>query len=97
MVQIGAGSGPRWGFNGDEAKPTFSPSLLVRSGHFARDDQRPGECYCDAEERGVDAGSFSCSICHSFVRDGMIEFLGDSTHDLAGQTVALPEYPPEWE
>jgi len=27
--------------------------------------------------------------CHSFVRDGKIEFLTDSTHALAGQTVPL--------
>ncbi|HET6805314.1 MAG TPA: hypothetical protein VFH59_07745 [Frateuria sp.] len=30
-------------------------------------------------------------VCHSFVRNGRIEFLGDSTHSLAGQTVDLPE------
>lgn len=29
--------------------------------------------------------------CHSFVRGGRIQFLGDCTHDLAGQTVDLPE------
>jgi hypothetical protein len=29
-------------------------------------------------------------VCHSFVRDGRIEFLADSTHALAGQTVELP-------
>lgn len=29
-------------------------------------------------------------VCHSFVRDGRIEFLGDCTHALAGQTVDLP-------
>ena len=28
--------------------------------------------------------------CHSFVKDGQIQFLGDCTHSLAGQTVALP-------
>jgi hypothetical protein len=27
--------------------------------------------------------------CHSFVRDGRIEFLSDCTHTLAGQTVDL--------
>lgn len=31
-------------------------------------------------------------ICHSFVREGKIEFCADSTHSLAGQTVDLPEY-----
>ena len=33
----------------------------------------------------------SASRCHSFVRDGRIEFLGDCHHALAGQTVQLPE------
>ena len=28
--------------------------------------------------------------CHSFIKDGQIQFLGDCTHSLAGQTVALP-------
>lgn len=27
--------------------------------------------------------------CHSFVREGRIQFLGDCTHSLAGQTVDL--------
>lgn len=30
-------------------------------------------------------------VCHSFIRDGRIEFLNDCTHHLAGQTVELPE------
>lgn len=29
--------------------------------------------------------------CHSFVRDGNIQFLSDSIHNLAGKTVTLPE------
>lgn len=29
--------------------------------------------------------------CHSYVTDGRIQFLGDSTHHLAGQTVDLEE------
>jgi hypothetical protein len=28
-------------------------------------------------------------ICHSFVRDGKIQFLSDCTHSLAGQTVEM--------
>lgn len=31
--------------------------------------------------------------CHSFVTDGRIQFLGDCTHPLAGQTVDLPDVP----
>ncbi|TXH42264.1 MAG: hypothetical protein E6Q97_35985 [Desulfurellales bacterium] len=30
--------------------------------------------------------------CHTFVRDGRIEFLGDCTHALAGTTVEMPEW-----
>lgn len=33
--------------------------------------------------------------CHSYVTDGKIRFLSDSTHRLAGQTVDLPLVP-EW-
>lgn len=29
-------------------------------------------------------------VCHSFVTDGRIQFLGDCTHALAGQTIDLP-------
>ena len=32
-------------------------------------------------------------ICHSFVRDGKIEFLDDSTHSMSGQAVPLPDWP----
>lgn len=28
-------------------------------------------------------------ICHSFVKEGMIQFLSDCTHELAGQTIEL--------
>jgi hypothetical protein len=31
-------------------------------------------------------------ICHSFVRDGRMDFLSDCTHKLAGQTVELEEW-----
>ena len=31
-------------------------------------------------------------ICHTFIRDGKIQFLGDCTHKLAGQTVDVPEW-----
>jgi len=32
-------------------------------------------------------------VCHSFIRDGYIEYLGDCTHKLAGTTILLPEIP----
>jgi hypothetical protein len=31
-------------------------------------------------------------VCHSFITDGKIQFLPDSTHKLAGQTVEIPDW-----
>ena len=31
------------------------------------------------------------TICHSFIRNGFIEYLNDCTHSLAGKKVELPE------
>lgn len=35
------------------------------------------------------------SVCHSFLRAGVFEFLGDCTHSMAGQQIPMPELP-EW-
>lgn len=64
-------------------RPTLSPSLLVRSGHFVTGQSAAD---CNMERNGG-----TCIVCHSFVRDGRIEFLGDCTHSNAGQTVDLPD------
>ena len=34
--------------------------------------------------------------CHSFVREGKIQFLSDCTHELKGQTVAVPDWKGEY-
>lgn len=34
----------------------------------------------------------STHTCHSFIKDGMIQFLDDCTHALKGQTVELPDW-----
>lgn len=36
-------------------------------------------------EKGVE------KTCHSFITGGMIQFLSDCTHELAGNTVELPD------
>lgn len=33
--------------------------------------------------------------CHSFVKDGQIQYLNDCTHKLAGQTIDLPTINPK--
>ena len=78
QIWTGNGPGPAWQFNGDVESPTFSPSLLVRMGPK-----------CD--ENGLRLTGAPDQRCHSFIRDGKIEFLGDCSHALAGQTVELPE------
>ncbi len=79
----------RWAFNGDVDKPTFSPSLLVKSGHYVN-GRTEGECWCTYNEKHPDKPApFKCYICHSFVTDGKIQFLSDCTHPLAGQTVEM--------
>lgn len=82
-----------WAFNGDFERPTLSPSVLVRTGHYCNRPPVPGNCACDFQQRfpDEDPWDWPCSICHSYVREGRIEFLNDCTHSLAGQTVELPE------
>jgi len=77
-VQVGAGFGPRWGFNGDFDRPTFTPSILVRWNEPS-----------DVEGEFDDPTKDKQMVCHSFVKDGQIQFLGDCTHAKAGQTVHL--------
>ena len=33
-------------------------------------------------------------VCHSFIRNGSIEFLGDCSHDKKNTTIPLPDLPP---
>lgn len=42
-----------------------------------------------------DEQSKPLGICHSYLRAGVLEFLSDCTHPLAGQNVPLPDLP-EW-
>ncbi len=83
-----------WTFNGDVNNPTFQPSLLVRSGHYAY-DHKPESCWCTyneaQKEKGEPESSFTCYRCHSYITNGQIQFLAACTHALAGQTVPLPE------
>lgn len=38
-------------------------------------------------------GNPDVPVCHSFVRDGNIQFCSDSSHSLTGKTVPLPDFP----
>jgi hypothetical protein len=76
---------PHWTWNGSYEKPTFSPSLLVTGVERLTDEQADrimaGEKFEPKSTR-----------CHSFIKDGQIQFLNDCTHELAGKTVPLEPF-----
>jgi len=92
---IPVSGGGAWSFNGNEEAPTFAPSILVRGGHYGPGGE--AHCWCKYNAARIAGGKepsgFACRICHSFVTDGRIQFLGDCTHALVGQTVDLPTLP----
>jgi hypothetical protein len=67
---------PIWQWDGNEEKPTFSPSYMV-------------------VWKGYEDGSAVTKVCHSFLRNGVWEFLTDCTHELAGQHVPMVPLP-DW-
>lgn len=81
-----------WKFEGTLEAPTFSPSVLVTSGHYV-DGWIGPDCWCTYRTEHPDC-PFKCSRCHTFIKGGMVQFLSDCTHALAGQTLPLPDLPP---
>jgi hypothetical protein len=74
-----------WHWNQSVDAPTFTPSVAVTCKQLTQDEHGNwlGGRVRDAEGHAID------TYCHSFVTDGNIQFLSDSTHSLAGQTVPL--------
>ena len=106
QVSVGVGPGPRWGYNGNAEAPTFTPSVLVTWEEPANLHDREALERDIAESNARRAAGMTGDAlkvplahkaCHSFVVDGRMQFLGDCTHSLAGQTVPIPEWPhPNW-
>lgn len=72
-------NGAKWSFDGNIEAPTFAPSMNITNGPFPVGSSRAGKT----------------EVCHYFLREGKIQYLGDCTHELAGQTVPLPDIPAE--
>lgn len=72
-----------WGWNNSLVRPTFTPSILVTGKRPITDDEH-------ARIMAGETLEIPDRVCHTFVTDGRIQFLGDCTHALAGQTVDLP-------
>lgn len=71
-------NGARWAFDGNVDKPTFNPSMLITINAPGHPNYQPGAM---------------SSTCHYFLHEGMIQFLGDCTHELKGQTVPMVDFP----
>ena len=94
-----------WGWNGDVHRPTFTPSVLVwwdEPANLADPEalKRDIEAARALREAGAtgDAAKvpMSAKRCHSFVADGVIDFLSDCTHALRGKH-PIPDWPhPDW-
>lgn len=67
---------PNWTWNGDTEKVTLKPSVKTEGTTFL--GGKP-----DVKENWVPY------ICHTWVTDGRVQFLDDTTHELRGQTVDL--------
>lgn len=89
IVRWGSTSGrsePTWSFSGGLDKPSFQPSLLYRRKAWPTDE----------EQKRIMAGEkveLPDRVCHLYMTDGRIQFLGDCTHQLAGKTVEMEEVP----
>jgi hypothetical protein len=79
-----------WGWNGSIEKPTFTPSVLAT--HTVWDPPVTSENLEEYKRSPWEQVQIE-AVCHSFVTAGQIQFLADSTHSLAGQTVELPDWP----
>ena len=79
LIPVAGSVQPVWGWNKSIDAPTFTPSIRVT---FPANP--------DAVEEFREWRKARC--CHSFVTDGKIAFLGDSTHKLSGMMVLLPEW-----
>lgn len=78
-----------WAFNGDMDKPTFSPSLLVRWVDLPVNLEKGKDGKYVLGEDGRVKGAKDI-VCHSFIKEGMIQYLSDCTHDLRGKTIEIP-------
>ena len=77
-----------WDFDGNVDKPTFSPSFRHGSMQTIKIDGRwTGEWVRDA------AGKPVKRVCHYIITKGIVQYCGDCTHALAGQSVEMPDLP----
>lgn len=112
--------GPRWTFDGNLERPTFSPSMRVFTTDYVNaehagkwrirrgDKRKLGLEVYETEEQAlaarpnerwiaeqIQAEGRERTLCHYHLQGGVLNFCGDSPHELAGKSVPLPDLP-EW-
>lgn len=70
--------GPKWDFNGNVENPTFSPSLLVLTNAPRNEEEK--------------INRVEYTQCHLFITNGQILYCTDCPHELAGQSIPLPDH-----
>ncbi len=73
------------GCDGSHSVPTSGPGAWGWNGSLSSPTFTPSLLV------NADLSCPGAPRCHSFVRDGRIQFLADCSHGLAGETVDIPE------
>lgn len=73
-----------WSWNGSVDAPTLKPSVLSTGHEFPDPDADP-----------TLPTSWRAWRCHTWVNDGMVQFLDDTDHQYRGQTLPLLDVLPE--
>ena len=79
-IQVTSPSGINWKFNNDPDMPDFKPSVKITYPGMSTEE-------CSEWKLVV--------CCHYFIDNGHINYCSDSTHSLSGQSILLPDLPPE--
>jgi hypothetical protein len=83
-----------WTWDGNVDAPTFSPSLLVKTTDFTPAGRATHDSWVAAGcPQPHPTCEFADVVCHSFVRNGMIDFLPDCTHHMACLRVPMIPWP----
>lgn len=72
---------PRWSFNGNLDKPTFTPSLRI----FVRITK-------EVDDKLIDTGEIR-TVCHFNLVDGQLQYAGDNPHQFNSQIITMQDIP----
>lgn len=73
-----------WSWNGDIEAPTLKPSILLTSTREITDEEADRITVGEKLE-------IPKVRCHSWVNNGRVQFLDDSSHELAGRELPLED------